>query len=668
MAKVEQKWEPGTLDKTRKNLGIMTDEEAARMMKVLGGEVLQEKSAPINYKALPNHQIFAKKTGKSANAGSVESTAQAIATNKPERKSRLPDISPKDKQLFDRLMMDNEFKIKTSYGVFNFVLRFTKNNENLRKGFIEYDIAKDIEHFNEFIMAVKSIIQIAPSTYKENILSSEEEKFVFLRTVGSWSLKDVKYFLNSLQSRAENVSVLDTADFIKAVYRLLIKIYYLGENKIPEIFKTVYADLCKYQKINKNKILSISKSGIAEWFYVYSKVIKGFYPLLMRLCSNHFDYFQDFFLNRTPNILGFLGMNKFDLMLPSKKGKKSKSENKTEESNNSSKEKTEEKEQKTEEESKPKKESGYVATGLNVLEQMFPDAGFSNLNNHPDMYPYFQPLYQFRDGFNLLSKENPLQVTIILLRITEDFLQGCRNIEFNGEADDFSENENDKFSNIVSEWAFYRESLFEKKYCDNIKEFVNSEYSNPGDFRKSQYGLKLTTDMLWQTKYYFLPYFKFQQLTLEKPKNDSTYRPLCIRTTILKKYFASIVKNISNAEKNKGKVAGITNPWVKYRFDIQTPISKRLNVILGAKKPEGESKATNANLLKYTLCVISVLDWWLNDKESPAYSYESNQLYRISESDGAPEFSVALRTDQNDIFAASLKDAILKKKNNDENK
>ena len=37
-------WEPGTLDKTRKNIGNIDSEEAAIMAKKLGGEVLYEKS------------------------------------------------------------------------------------------------------------------------------------------------------------------------------------------------------------------------------------------------------------------------------------------------------------------------------------------------------------------------------------------------------------------------------------------------------------------------------------------------------------------------------------------------------------------------------------------------------------------------------------------------
>ncbi|MBR4374593.1 MAG: hypothetical protein IKP49_09560, partial [Treponema sp.] len=177
MAKIEQSWEPGTLDKTRKNLGVLSEEEAKKMMTVLGGEILQEKSAPIDYKSLPQHQIFAKKPlGKSANSGSTAATQQMTETPAKPKQKKLPDIKPTEKQFFDRLMMDSEYKIKTSYGIFNFVLKFTKNGEKLRKGFVEYDLEKDVEHLNDFITAIKSIIQISPASYKEKIMLAEEEK------------------------------------------------------------------------------------------------------------------------------------------------------------------------------------------------------------------------------------------------------------------------------------------------------------------------------------------------------------------------------------------------------------------------------------------------------------------------------------------------------------
>ncbi len=651
MARVEQSWEPGTLDQTRKNLGALSEEERKRMTKILGGEIKQEKSAPIDYKSLPRATVIARPSGKSANVISHTSASFSATHVEEKPKFALPVLSSKEKNLFDKLMMDSQYKIKPSYGIFNFVLRLTKTDENLRPSFVDFTITKDMEHFSEFVMSIKSIVQIAPESYKEQILVSDEDKFLFLRTVGAWSLKDVKYFQTQFQAHPEQATVLSSEHFIRAVYKLVLQIFYLGENKIPELLKEIFNDISQIPGASKRKIGQLSKTGIQEWFYVYDRIIRGFYPLLMRLCTRNFDTFPSFFTSQTPAILGFLGITKYDLILP----------NRTRKPKESSEQKDENADKKEEEKkSDVQKENQYVESGIKILEQLFPQAGFSNLESCPDFYPYFQPLYQFYDGYNLLSPKNPLQATITLLRITEDFFRGFRNMKFSDEIENFFGEEDSKFSTILSEWALYREVLFEKHYCEQIREFVNNEYSQPGEFRKSSYGLKLTNELLWQTKYYFLPHFEFQQLVLEKPKNDNPYKQLCIRSAMIRKVLSNLARNIASSEEKKGLVPGLMNPWDRYKFDIQTPVSKRLNVILGAKKSDEETRATNANLLKYALCVISVLDWYLNDKNSPAYTTEF-ELYRISKKDGAPEFSAPLRNDQNDLFTRSLKAAIAKK-------
>ena len=79
---------------------------------------------------------------------------------------------------------------------------------------------------------------------------------------------------------------------------------------------------------------------------------------------------------------------------------------------------------------------------------------------------------------------------------------------------------------------------------------------------------------------------------------------------------------------------------------------------MGRKKQD--SGATNANLIKYAMCIVSVLDWWINNQESPAYSSGSESIYRISEKDGGPVFSVPLRSDQNTLFAENVKAAAKK--------
>ena len=75
------------------------------------------------------------------------------------------------------------------------------------------------------------------------------------------------------------------------------------------------------------------------------------------------------------------------------------------------------------------------------------------------------------------------------------------------------------------------------------------------------------------------------------------------------------------------------------------------------------TNANNANLLKYTLCFVAVLDWWINNPDSPAYSVSPKHIYRISEEDGKPKFSVPERTDQNKLFADQIRAAMAAKKN-----
>lgn len=661
----EAKWEPGTLDKTRQNIGPIDAEEAKKMMQKLGGEVFAEKSAPIDYSAFPKAKEYSKRAvGRSASSVASHSSAGGSSASagskvgfatkeKPARTSVLPELTSKERHLMDRLMMSEDYKIKTNLGLFNFVRKFKKNGDELvRKGFVEYNLQKHVEHLQEFITSVKSIIQISPDTYKAKIVSAEEDKFKFLRTVGSWTMKDIKKYLFELQDVSDECTVAMMIPFVREMYKNLIKIYYLGETKISGYFKEIYTDLSKYPKFDLKKAQMLSKTGITEWFYIYSQVIKGLYPLLMRMSSSKFDYFQDFFLVQTGNILTFLGLTKFELLLPNKKGSKP-GEAKAEEKSGE-----EEKKEEKVVEKKDDKKSDLVEAGLKLLDNLFPQAGFDQIDKMPDMFPYFQPIYQFRDGYNLLDPENPLQITVTLLRITEDLFQGCRNIVFTEENEEDVSKTDEKLSTVLSEWSVYREILFERNYSDQINDFVNNEYSQ-GDYKSTLFGKKMLTSLLWQTKYNFLPYFEFEQLLLEKPKNDSQYRPMCIRVGFLLRYFSMLSKNI-DAAKGQGTVLGIQNPWVKYKFDIPNAISKRMDVLLGAKRPD--SAATNANLIKYALMIIAVLDWWVNNPQSPAYLTDSTKIYRINEADGAPAFSVPTRSDQNKLFAERVKQNIEKSK------
>lgn len=658
--------EPGTIERTRKNIGPVDDKEAIAMQKVLGGEVLKERTIPVDTSNLPNHKkhqdVVIKASGFSASDISDKSSKLTASTNiksmptqtfntsnvkKKKTEEDLPALTARDLKLMDKLMMSPLYEIKPNYGFFNFIFRMnSKNKEKVSKNFGEYIIKRHVEHLQAFTSTIKTFIQISPDSYKSKIATETDLKFKFLRTVGKWTMRDIKVLSLEIQNEADNLTVSMLIPFVRAVYKEVLTIYYIGEQQIPLLIKEIYADITSYPDADRNKIQVLAKQGITEWIYIYNQVIKGMYPLLMRMCATEYVEFPKFFTAQIAQILQFLNITKFDLLLPERK-KKVDEKKKVEE-----KKKLEESQRHI-----AGVKDNLVLTGIKILEQLFPDAGFNHLETHPDLYPYFQPIYNFADGFNVLDPQNPLQVTVVLIRIIEDFFQGCRNINFNIKADEKLANIGDDINNAMSDWAFYHEELFDKKLGDYLRTYVNSIYSS-SDYASTQYGKENLNNILWRTKYFFLPNYQFSAPILQKPSNDSKYRPLYARTDYIRTVFSSLVRRIDENAASKKAVLGVLNPWERYNFDLPNSISTRLDVLLGAKRSDSTTAATNANLIKYTLCVVSVLDWWINNPTSPAYTGESEKIYRVSQKDGQPQFSVPVRSDQKKLFAESIKKQI----------
>ncbi len=638
-------WAPGTLDKTRKNIGEISDSDAADMAKKLGGQVLYERSAGGGSSGSNKAGRIVRQTsggssnngGSGASSGSSSSGSTGFSTSSGRRKKEeLPVISKKAAATMDKLMMSAEYKIKPNYGMFNFIRSFQKNGmEKIVPEFYEYTIKQATEHMEGFITVIKTLIQIAPSTYKSKIASGTESKFKFLRNVAGWAMQPIKVEYINLQGLGEPLIVADLIPLIHQIYKPLITVYYYGNSKIPKLIKEIYSDEAAYPDSPKDKLSQYAKQAITEWLYIETEVIKKLYPLLMRMCSDSYEAYPAFFNAKVGEILKFVGLHKFDLLLPEKPKEPA----------------PEEKKPKVTPPEKGIKDS-TVITGLKILDQMFPEAGFDRLDEHPDMYPYFQPLFHFKDGFNMLSPENPIQVICVLQHIIEDCFQGCRNIKFPMPED--QKKGADNIIAVMDDWSAYREDTFEQLYCEPLCDLVNSVYSQP-DFDKSHIGKKTITSLLWQTTYHYMPNFKFEQLLLEHPADESKYRPLFHRTDFARKFLTLVINECDQKAATKASCSLIENPWEHYKFDIPNEVSKRLDVLLGAQNKTANTTANNANLLKYTLCFMAVLDWWINNPGSPAYATEPMHIWRISEADGKPQFSVPERKDQNKLFAERIR-------------
>ena len=666
------KYEPGELDKTRKNLGFIEADEAKKMVQVLGGEVGLEKSAPVDEKAIrrvrsarmtqelragnSSHRASRQSESADENGGRIIKstvtpavTSQAPTAGTTVLKDILPRLDGKTRSRMDKLMMLPEYGIKTNYGIFNFLNGFRKNgHDRIAEQFVSVTMQTYVSRLCSFQSNVLKLISVAPKPIQEKIARNPALQYKMLRTIGDWSVHSLDTMYRSILRTPSNVTTASLVNVTRLIYKLVLSVFFIGEQKFVDLLKSVYGEIHSQPKVQKEMLLSLFQNITVDWMYVYQRIPRGLYPLLLRMCSNEYFEFSELFTKQLGKVFKFLGITKYDILLPEKQQE------------DGAEEKTatpEQTEQAAPNSQSAQEEFQGADMGLKILDRIFPGAGWLNLDTLPDMYPFFQPLYRFQDGFNLISPENPLQVTIILVKIIEDLFEGCRHLVFEvdkekGKAEAAAGSES--LSTIMNEWSDYREIVFEKLYLPNLRDFVNNLYAQR-DFLRNQYGKRLMSNLQWHIYYNFLPYMRFEQLLLDKPSNESKVRILPSRVSVLVDELARITA-AADASANEGKeFEEIPNIFAPYKFSLPNVVSQRVGVLLGGGKQKQGSRATNLNLLKYTYAVASVLDWWVNCKTSPAYSGTKIPVCRISPDDGRPVFSVEEREDQNLLFARSIK-------------
>ena len=323
-----------------------------------------------------------------------------------------------------------------------------------------------------------------------------ESKTNYYKAIGfisQWDIKELQEHYQALEKNPKAVTIIKLIPFTKTLFRLILPIYYLGEETIISYIKQIYTDNAAFLKTSKEAFINHTKEAASHWIYIYGQIAKGMYPILLRMTSNDFVEYPAFYLKRTAKILQFLNLSKFDILIPESKETKPKPKIKREEENKEIEKQKEEEKIKTSKEEKT--DSLLIAKGLDILDTLFPDAGWKDIGSMPDFYPYFQPIYNFADGFNLLAPSNPMQVTIILHRILEDFFQALRNMRYSIDKEPEFIIFHDDINAIFSEWSAYREYQFERVYLPELKEYVNQAYTQ-SEFVKTPYARKLMSNFL----------------------------------------------------------------------------------------------------------------------------------------------------------------------------
>ena len=162
-------YEPGELDKVRKNLGELTPEEAMRVANVLGGEIGIEKSPQFdNFSKGRGTYVKVKQDRVLPARTQVPSYSEKISQPAPVVFS-LPNISPKEKTLIDKLMASPEYKIKRPQNFINFLLSIGKLPDRVSADFISITLLNYIGHLQKFTSCVKRLMSAGSEVYKEKI-------------------------------------------------------------------------------------------------------------------------------------------------------------------------------------------------------------------------------------------------------------------------------------------------------------------------------------------------------------------------------------------------------------------------------------------------------------------------------------------------------------------
>lgn len=561
-------------------------------------------------------------------------------------RDELPAASEKDLQAINRLMMDKQYRIKAPAGPFG-----SDRQDRLNPDFVMYTLNDFLGHVQNCVASTRRILPgDEHADFYARFRASDEGSFRVMAVARGIDIKSLSALLLRYQQAPRELTVRDLVPLVRGLFSSIIKVYYLGSVGVARAYRSAYALVTReFVPANPDAMRQYATVAIEEWRYIFERVVPGLYPLLLRMTSPSMLSMNQLLFSNGSRVLSWLGVSADEVV----RAVEGPSPVETPPSAAPAAEVAQEEEGGDPNDSIPEE----AREGLEILEMLFPEAGWFNLSEMPDMCGYFQPILGFQDGFNQLAPENPLHLTMILLWILEELFHGLRLVRFEPLEPTSTRDEYESVDKIIEDWILYQETIFDKSFIVDLKEFTHQIYTQP-EYRKNPYGRRLLSNMYTLTKSVFLPYFDVSLYGTVRSQKDERLPPFYARVKRLARSLDRYNEYIRAAlDANGGQpgasVDAVQNPWAPYKFDIPNPVSRRLDAICGGPRSKGR---TNALLIQYTLAILNVLNWWINDRDSFAYASAPEQLYRVVEPGSTtPAFGVHAREDVTQLFNKHLR-------------
>ncbi len=614
---------PGELDRTRKNLGILSAAEAKRMAEILGGEIgIERTDEAINsrYRQLAEQNRRKHDTLVTRGVPRRDVIKERQKVSRPVIKTK--PVENVKQPYFERIKMavaanKSSYRIKSFSGVIGAFFSFLPGYKNrINPQFIKNINSAVYNHIERLVTSCR--ILYAGIENKDMCEKRNPYAWSIIRTIIEWDIETLEMEIKRLKSISYAVTVESCTGLIRRIYTpmiLLSKVPHDPDIKdaVEYLYKQGISGLpekhIKIPKLRKRYILAHN-----EIQSVFSEIKYNAYPLLLMRISPKAYSFTDMLKFQGKAILNFLDIGIDDLV---KYTEPPPPENHDDGKDGLSEEKDGELEKEP-----PPLDIG-ISQGLFFLESIFPGSGWLKLKNNPDMFTYFQPLLDLNPDMALIAPEDILQKVIILTGILKELFFGFRSIKY-GQLRDFSGNAVDlrtRMDEITDNWYHFLTTLIEKNYLTSLTEYAR-QLERDSTFPDSDYGKRIEADILWMRKKYIFPHTYLDTPKIMKPRINLSVPKLYEKTTVLRSILERMVLEIWNDEDMP--VESVLNPEDEAQFEVESEVSKRLKLYYRRKgKP-----LLNKNLILSALHVVLVMDYLMNDRSSPVYSVEPAPLFR----------------------------------------
>jgi len=694
-------YEPGELDRVRSRLGNLDRDEAKRVASLLGGEVGIERGAmpppAREHKPGTREETVSVSVRGKSKGGAPLRRVETVGTDddrsyrrdKSDAKRRGSSAidssddpasptkaSYRERLRIDRLMAQSEFEIKNSaQALYSMLSLFGEPSENVNPIFVTARMNDYYSRLEVLVTATRTMLPRNNVQRSEALKKESPFAFKLLDLIRQWNIERIAADLARLQSKPREVVVSDFTDILKALYR---PIYQLGsldpETHVRDAYHVLFKQLSAENALEaKEKYNAQFRAALAAYVYVTRSVRYLLYPLLLKLLSDKWLSYDEFFIARRHRFEAFIGAKESDKLSPlapsAPKGDVSETESSPKAENDKSAEESvatvdtvataESENEPVEEKEQTSAPSRAWSRGIDALEGIFPEAGWRRLSSFPDLYPYFSGVFDLKKGFELVAPDDPLQQAVILMHILEELFYGLRFVEFgtisgaNGEP----ERADATISAIISNWHGYLEEALGKEYLPRLSEYARMADGSP-ESRMSNYAKRTLSELLWIKRLSFLPFLRFESTFTTHPYRNQEEKPFYTEVRELRRLLTSIAVGIEAGMKQGGaakgaRCDGIDNPWVPYVFQIPNPVSTRLDSILGGRNSK---RKNNAALVFFTLSAVTILDSIVNDKESYAYQGPAVCPFRSIDGQGTkPVFGVDEHIDADALFKQARK-------------